>query len=378
MLDSVTYWANELQVDGFRFDLAVTLGRDGSGAFNPEHALLKSLRDDPALTGVKLIAEPWDVGLGGWQTGAFPRGWSEWNDRYRDAAREFWLTDIDVLRNGGYPRTGIGVLANRLAGSSSRFSPERGPLAGVNFVTAHDGFTLADLVSYNSKHNVGNGESNRDGTDNNRSFNFGVEGATRSEAVLAGRRRAMRNLLGTLLLSAGIPMLTAGDEIGRTQRGNNNAYCHDAPVTWLSWNLSDWQKALLDVTRTLIRIRRENPALRPIRFAERDSTVPSSSEMHWFTADGVTMDEAGWTHAENRTLQYLARSTPENEAQNTTLLVVHGSETSMTVSLPVYGGITDYTLLWSSADDSARDVPAKPGDTSVLEGPTMLLYRAAP
>jgi glycogen debranching enzyme len=377
VVDSIGYWANELQIDGFRFDLAVTLGRDGSGAFNPDHPLLKRLRDDPRLEGVKLIAEPWDVGLGGWQTGAFPNGWSEWNDRYRDATREFWLTDLDVLRNGGYPRTGIGVLANRLAGSSSRFSPERGPLAGVNFVTAHDGFTLADLVSYTTKHNLGNGESNRDGTDNNRSFNFGIEGQTRNEVVLHDRRRAMRNLLGTLLLSAGTPMLTAGDEIGRTQRGNNNAYCHDAPVTWLHWNLQDWQKDLLEVTRRLIRIRHENPALRPIRFADRDVQVPSSSEMHWFNADGETMDEAAWTHAENRTLQYMARSTPEHEDQNTTLLVVHGSETRMTVCLPVFDGITDYTLLWTSADDSVDGVPAKPGDSSELDGPTMLLYRAS-
>ncbi|MDQ1513323.1 MAG: glycogen debranching enzyme [Microbacteriaceae bacterium] len=376
VLDSVRYWANEMQIDGFRFDLAVTLGRDGGAAFRPDSPLLTALRDDPALAGVKLIAEPWDVGLGGWQTGGFPPGWSEWNDRYRDSVRDFWLTDTVIMRHGGWPRTGIGTVANEFAGSSSRFSRERGPLASVNFVTAHDGFTLADLTAYNGKHNVGNGESNRDGTDNNRSYNFGVEGPTRNEAVLADRRRAMRNMLGTLLLSAGVPMLLAGDEAGRTQRGNNNAYCHDAPVTWVNWNLADWQRDLREVTKRLIRLRQENAALRPKHFGRVKGAAVGTSEMHWFDADGGPVDQAAWTASENRTLQYLARAVTSGRGHNTTLLVVHGNETATSVTLPPQQGVRSYTLLWNSSDDADEGWVGAPGDEVTIDGPTMLLYRA--
>ncbi|MGN6743713.1 MAG: glycogen debranching protein GlgX [Amnibacterium sp.] len=374
--DSVRYWAEEVRIDGFRFDLAVTLGRDEGGNYSPESPLLTALRDDPALAGVKLIAEPWDVGLGGWQTGGFPGGWSEWNDRYRDTVRDFWLTDLHVLRNGGSPRTSVGAVADGLAGSSSRFSEERGPLASVSFVTAHDGFTLADLTAYNQKHNLGNGESNRDGTDNNHSFNFGIEGPTRSDRVLESRRRAMRNLLGTLLLSAGVPMLVAGDELGRTQRGNNNAYCHDARVTWVNWALGDWQRDLLEVTKRLIALRRRNPALRPVRYARLDEEVPGASEMHWFDAAGVRMDQATWTAPETRTLQYLARAVPTAEGRNSTLVVLHGEETVRTVTLPEHDGITRYTLLWTSEDDDARDTVTAPGGTVLLDGPSLLLFGA--
>ncbi|WP_233551327.1 glycogen debranching protein GlgX [Amnibacterium setariae] len=365
--DSVRYWAEEMQIDGFRFDLAVTLGRDEHVTFTPHAPLLQDLLADPALADVKLIAEPWDVGLGGWQTGGFPKGWSEWNDRYRDTVRDFWLTDTVVTRNGGLARTGIGALANELSGSSWHFSADRGPLASVNFVTAHDGFTLADLTAYNAKHNLGNGESNRDGTDNNRSFNFGIEGATRVERVLADRRRAMRNLLGTLLLSAGVPMLLAGDELGRTQRGNNNAYCQDAPVNWVAWNLADWQTELHDVVRRLIRIRREHPALRPAEHAD----ATSANRMSWFNADGLTMDEAAWNTPENRTLQYLAQT--EGDA---TLLVVHGDETTMRAALPEVEGVEDYELLWTSADDTAFGLHSAPGEHIAISGPTLLLYAA--
>jgi glycogen operon protein len=376
VLDSVRYWAEEVRIDGFRFDLAVTLGRDEHGTYSPDSPLLTALRDDPALAGTKLIAEPWDVGLGGWQTGGMPDGWSEWNDRYRDTVRDFWLTDLHVLRNGGYPRTSVGAMADGLAGSSSRFSEARGPLASVDFVTAHDGFTLADLTAYNGKHNLGNGESNRDGTDNNHSFNFGAEGPTRTDKVLASRRRAMRNLLGTLLLSAGVPMIVAGDESGRTQRGNNNAYCHDARLTWVSWNLADWQRDLLEVTKRLVALRRTNPALRPVAYARLDEEVPGASEMHWFDTSGARMDQATWTAPENRTLQYLARAVPTAEGRNSTLVVLHGEETEQRVVLPVHDGITSYTLLWSSADDDARDQVTEPGGSVVVDGPALLLFRA--
>ena len=365
--DSVRYWATEMGIDGFRFDLAVTLGRDERVAFSPDSALLADLRDDPALEGVKLIAEPWDVGLGGWQTGGFPSGWSEWNDRYRDTVRDFWLTDTVLVRNGGLARTGIGVLASQLAGSAWTFPAERGPLASINLVTAHDGFTLADLTAYNGKHNLGNGESNRDGADDNRSFNFGVEGATRSEPVLADRRRAMRNLLGTLLLSAGVPMLLAGDEAGRTQRGNNNAYCQDGPVAWVGWNPADWQQDLLRVARRLIALRRQHPALRPVDYA----TPTSENAMHWFDGDGRPMDERSWTSPGSRTLQYLAQVPGD-----ATLLVVHGAETPMRIALPEAEGVSRYELLWSSADDAASGDSSEPREPVAVDGPTLLLYAA--
>ncbi|MCU1408021.1 MAG: glycosyl hydrolase [Microbacteriaceae bacterium] len=378
VLDSLRYWANDLQIDGFRFDLAVTLGRDSDSDFHSWHPLLTAIRDDPQLAGVKLIAEPWDVGSGGWQTGNFPSGWSEWNDRYRDRMREFWLVDMAAARNSGQATSGIGRFAARLAGSSNTFSPERGPLASVNFITAHDGFTMADLTAYNVKHNVGNGEANRDGTDRNNSFNHGVEGPTRDRAVLATRRKAMRNLMGTLLLSAGVPMITSGDEFGRSQRGNNNAYCHDSELNWLGWDLEDWQQDLRRVTRRLLQLRRENPALRPVRFGRLGQTVPSASRMDWYDSEGGSMDEDDWNSPSQRTLQYLAASTPEFEAFNRVLLIVHALEDDITVSLPRHDGVDGYTLLWDSSHDDIRAsvIEHEPGTRLLVTATSMQLLRA--
>lgn len=351
VLDSLRYWSGELGIDGFRLDLAATLGRDENAHFHRDHPLLRAAVEDAALAGVKMIAEPWDVGMGGWQTGNFPAGWSEWNDRYRDRARNFWLSDIDYARRAGTAPVGIGGFATRLSGSSNTFSAERGPLASVNFVTAHDGFTLADLVSYAVKHNVGNGESNRDGADTNRSFNHGFEGPTTDERITLDRRKAMRNLLGTLLLSAGVPMLTAGDETGRSQRGNNNAYCQDSDLTWLRWEgLADWQLAMRAHTRTLLRLRREHPALRPSRYGRGEEVTPGASSMRWFDAHGRGMSEEDWTSAAHRTLQYLAASTHVNGDPDRVLLVVHGVEQDTTVVLAEDSGVTGYTRLWNSAE----------------------------
>jgi len=377
VLDSLRYWANDVQVDGFRFDLAVTLGRDGRHAFTPDHPLLAAIGDDPMLSDVKRIAEPWDVGMGGWQTGNFGDGWLEWNDRYRDRVRNFWLSDIDYARRADTAPVGIGGFATRLAGSSNTFSDERGPLASVNFVTAHDGFTLRDLVSYDVKHNLGNGEQNRDGADTNRSFNHGAEGATDDQRVRATRRRAMRNLMGTLLLSAGVPMITAGDEMGRTQRGNNNAYCHDSALTWLSWDLAPWQRDLFAHTQRLLRLRRENPALRPIRFARLGERIPSASIMEWFDEHGETMSSERWTDPSHRTLQYLATSTPEEEEPNRILLVVHGDERPVDVTLPALTDAVSFVSLWNSADESpVDDTPGfAPGDVVPFAGTSMRLFR---
>ncbi len=378
VLDSLRYWANDMQIDGFRFDLATTLGRGSDHVFSPDHPLLRAIIDDPALAGVKKIAEPWDVGLGGWQTGNFGDGWHEWNDRYRDRVRNFWLSDVDYARRASTSPVGVGGFATRLAGSSNTFSAERGPLASVNFISAHDGFTLRDLVSYDVKHNLGNGEQNRDGADTNRSFNHGAEGATEDEWVLATRRKAMRNLFGTLLLSAGIPMVTAGDEFARTQRGNNNAYCHDSPLTWLTWDHAPWQKDLFAHVQRLLRLRRENPALRPVHFAHDEAEVPSASVIDWYDENGEMMSIERWTNPSHRTLQYDAKSTPETEDPNRILLIVHGNEREIDVTLPTIEGVERYVSLWSSADEVPSDEHEQfaPGDVLQISGTSMRLFRA--
>jgi glycogen operon protein len=227
IIECLKYWVEEMHVDGFRFDLATVLARDSNG-YNEHSTFFKSLRSEPVLAYVKLIAEPWDVGLGGYQLGRFPAGWTEWNDRYRDTMRAYWRGD------GGR----IGEFAERLAGSSDVFRHNaRKPTAGMNFITAHDGFTLCDLVSYNDRHNEANLENNTDGHGNNLSWNCGAEGITADAQVLALRKRQMRNFCATLLLSQGVPMLQAGDEFARTQRGNNNAYCQDNEISWVDWRL---------------------------------------------------------------------------------------------------------------------------------------------
>lgn len=377
VLDSLRYWAQEMQIDGFRFDLATSIARDAAHTYTPEHPLLTAISNDPILKETKLIAEPWDVGLGGWQTGNFPIGWHEWNDRYRDRVRNFWLSDIDYARRASAP-VGIGGFATRLAGSSNTFSEERGPLASVNFVTAHDGFTMNDLVSYDVKHNEANGEQNRDGADMNRAFNHGVEGPSDDPVVLAARRKAMRNLLGTLLLSAGIPMLTAGDEVGRTQRGNNNAYAQDSAMTWLSWDDEPWQTDLREHVSRLIRLRAENPALRPSKYARLGEHIPNASVMDWFDQNGETMESEQWADPGNRTLQYVAASTPDKEPANRILLIVHGTEAPIDVRLPEeLEGATRFVSLWSSADERPSDADEvfAPGDVLPIPGTSMRLFR---
>jgi glycogen operon protein len=285
---------------------------------------------------------------------------------------------MQSLRHTGTAGSGIGRFATRVAGSSNTFANERGPLASLNFITAHDGFTLADLTAYNTKHNLGNGESNRDGTDKNSSYNHGVEGPTRDVAILATRRKAMRNLLGTLLLSAGIPMLTAGDEFGRSQRGNNNAYCQDSELTWLNWNFDDWQHDLHRVTRRLLQLRRENPALRPVRFGRFGETTPSASQLDWYNIAGEALQGDAWNSPSERTLQYMAASTPEHETFNRILLVVNAREQNETVTLPRHEGVDGYTLLWDSSHDDLRDavIEHAPGTALVVPGASMQLMRA--
>ena len=349
-------------------------GRGPDAVFDPDSALLAQIRDDPALAGVKLIAEPWDVGLGGWQTGNFPEGWVEWNDRFRNRARDFWLRDIADSRMHGRASNGLGSFASKLSGSSNIYSHERGPLSGVNFITAHDGFTLADVVSYDAKHNLRNGEQNRDGTDDNRSFNHGAEGPTDNPWIMSARLRAQRNMLATLFLSAGIPMLTAGDEIGRTQRGNNNGYCSDDETSWVDWQLDDDRRALLAETSTLIRLREENPALRPVRFGSPGVQTLSATDMSWYSADGSPVHPDQWNDPGNRTLQYLATSTPEVEEFNRVLVLIHGTESRVEVTLPAHPGVARYEPLWSS-DDELWPTSRLPGDEYIVSGPTVTLWR---
>ena len=378
ILDSLRYWVNEMGVDGFRFDLAVTLGRDASHEFTSDHPLLHAIISDPELAGIKMIAEPWDTGMGGWQTGNFPRGWSEWNDRYRDRMRAFWLSDIAHARAHGVAPTGVGGLATRLAGSSNTFSPERGPLASVNFITAHDGFTLADLVSFDRKHNEANGEDNRDGTNENRSWNHGVEGPTDDVEISKARRTTMHNLMATLMLSAGVPLLTAGDESGRTQRGNNNAYCHDSPLNWVNWDWDDEQREMHAATADLIRLRRNLPALRPQEFGRWGESVPLANHMEWFNASGATMSHEEWDNASHRTLQYLASTSPEHEDPCRILTVIHGVEHPIDVVLPIDPDIRCYEALWFSRhrEKMVRGELFRPGDSIALGGTSILLFAA--
>ena len=293
IMDSLRYWVLEMHVDGFRFDLASTLARELHDV-DRLSAFFDIIHQDPVLSQVKLIAEPWDLGEGGYQVGNFPAGWAEWNGRYRDAIRRYWKGD------GGQ----VAELAYRLSGSSDLYEGGgRRPHASINFVTAHDGFTLHDLVSYNQKHNEANGEDNRDGTDDNLSWNCGVEGPTNKPSIAALRERQKRNMLATLLLSQGVPMLCSGDEIGRTQGGNNNAYCQDNEISWVDWTLSKPQQALLTFTRGLIALRQKHPVFRRRRFFQgRRIRGTEVKDLYWLRPDGKEMTDEDWAQGYVRCL----------------------------------------------------------------------------
>jgi glycogen operon protein len=377
VMDSLIYWSDEMQIDGFRFDLATTLARDQSNQFNPQHPLLVAIENEPALKNSKLIVEPWDVGLGGWQTGNFPDRFSEWNDRYRDDLRKFWLSDIGFARQSGHYPNGVADLATKLAGSVDVVDGPHGVLGGVNFITAHDGFTLADLVSHNVKHNQVNGESNRDGTNNNYSFNFGVEGESEDEAITALRRRISRNLLASLLVSSGIPMITAGDERGKSQQGNNNAYCQDNQLSWLNWELSEFEHQLEKTTAFLINIRAQHPSLRPRNFANYESATEDSDRMRWFNAAGELMRDENWADAQCRTMMRLTDHLRPDGSLDSMLVIVHGAEYEITVKLPTVEGIQGYELLWDSASEEPGQArKLAPGEALTMASLSMALIRA--
>lgn len=294
VLDALRYWATVMHVDGFRLDQAVVLGRVFEGEFSAHAPFFAAIAGDPALRDLKWIAEPWDLGPGGYRLGELPAPFVEWNDRYRGGVRSGWRGDPVLLE-----------LATRLAGSSDVLGA-KGPLAGIDFVACHDGFTLHDLVSYRSKHNEANGEGNGDGSDDNRSCNWGVEGATADRRVRRRRERAKRNLLATLALSQGVPMLAHGDELSRTQAGNNNAYCHDNELTWLNWDLDADRQALLDFARRAFMLRRDHAMLRSESFLRGEPAAAGDpKDVTWLRPDGVEMKGEDWAHHDLRALGML-------------------------------------------------------------------------
>ena len=330
VLDSLRYWVAEMHVDGFRFDLAAALARDPT-EFQSVGRFFEIVRQDPVLAPVKLVAEPWDVGPGGYQLGRFPAGWAEWNDRFRDTARRYWRGDDGQ----------IAQLASRLSGSSDVFDASRGPLASINYVVSHDGMTLRDLVSYASKHNEANGEGGRDGP-TDESCNWGVEGPSRDRRVRKRRERARRNLLAMLVLSQGVPMLAHGDELGRTQRGNNNAYCHDSELTWIDWNLGEEDRDFLEFARALLAIRRENAVFRRRRFFRGEDADPEFDDVTWLRPDGSVTGGDAWQNPERRSLGMLiaaASAEPADEQgqpqrSETVLLLLNAHTVARSFSLP--------------------------------------------
>jgi glycogen operon protein len=296
VIDSLRYWAIEMRVDGFRFDLAVSLARSAGGDFDARSPLLAAIHQDPVLCRKKLIAEPWDLGDSGYRVGGFPVRWAEWNGRYRDTLRDFWRGERRVLGELGY----------RLTGSSDLIALSgRRPQASVNFITAHDGFTLRDLVSYEGKHNEANGEANKDGTDDNRSQNCGVEGETSDEEVLARRRRVARSLLASLLLSQGVPMITMGDELWRTQGGNNNAYCQDSELVWVDWRIDPERKQMLEACRALLSLRHRHPVFRREEFLRGTQRNGSrGKDITWLRPEGTEMNAEDWADPEHAAIGF--------------------------------------------------------------------------
>jgi glycogen operon protein len=332
IMDSLRYWVQDMHVDGFRFDLAPVLARE-LFEMNRLSAFFDIIHQDPVLSRVKLIAEPWDVGPGGYQVGNFPIGWAEWNGKYRDTVRRFWRGDAGQVSD----------LASRLSGSSDLYAwNDRSPHASINFVTAHDGYTLRDLVSYERKHNEPNGEDNRDGHDDNASRNWGVEGETSDAAVLARRRRAMRDFIATLAFSQGVPMLSHGDEIGRTQRGNNNAYNQDNATTWMDWTLAPWQRELLDFTRRAFAVRLHNPVLRRRGYFRGHASSNGVKDLQWIRPDGLEMTLDDWRDGTRHALGMLISGDAADEIDDrgrpvhgdTMLLLLNGGDQPVTFALP--------------------------------------------
>ncbi|MER8047976.1 glycogen debranching protein GlgX [Streptomyces sp. NPDC094032] len=375
--DSLRYWVTEMGVDGFRFDLAAALARSMHDV-DMLSPFLAVIAQDPVLRRVKLIAEPWDVGNGGYQVGSFPPLWTEWNDRYRDAVRDFWRGALPDVRDLGY----------RLSGSSDLYAwGGRRPYASVNFVTAHDGFTLRDLVTYERKHNEANGEGNRDGTHDNRSWNCGAEGETDDPDVTTLRRRQLRNLMTTLLLSTGVPMLVAGDEMGRTQGGNNNAYCQDNEIGWLDWTLPEdpGRAQLLALTRRLLTLRHRHPVLRRRAFFSGRPAADGLRDLAWFTPAGTEMTESDWYAPAATLALYLSgRDIPGRDARgaritdDSFLAILHAGPNPVNFHLPGPPWADSYERLVDTAPEDQSDAPGtvhRGGGTITVGGRSVVLLR---
>jgi glycogen operon protein len=369
ILDSLRYWVEVMHVDGFRFDLAPALGRNGGGSVEP--AVFAAIQQDPTLAGVKLIAEPWDLGHGGYMVGDFPAGWAEWNGKYRDTVRRFWRGEAEQTGQLGY----------RLSGSSDLYGGDRPrtPSASINFVTCHDGFTLRDLVCYERKHNEANGEENRDGCNENHSRNWGEEGGSLDPLVVSLRRRAQRNLLATLAFSQGVPMLNMGDELGRSQGGNNNAYCQDNPISWVDWDLDQEQLELLAFTRRVLAIRHAQPVLRRrAHFVGAPIGEGDAKDLSWLRPDGEELGEEDWQHPERRALGMLmhGRATEEVDEEgnplvgDTLLVLLNASPYGVRFSLPE----GDWQTLLGTAGPAERLQPH--GDRIDVPPRSLILLRS--
>lgn len=377
-LDSLRYWAEKVGIDGFRFDLAVTLGRQGRD-FHSHHPLFVAMTTDPVLRSRKLITEPWDLGHNGWRTGQFPSPMADWNDRYRNTVRSFWLTDQALQADDQRPADSR-ELVTRLSGSADLFSRGRvpggrGTFASINFITAHDGFTLNDLTTYNVKHNEANLEDNRDGSNDNRSWNHGTEGP--SAALLAARQKSMRNLMGTLLLSSGTPMLTAGDEIARTQYGNNNAYCQDNSLSWVDWRLQPWQEDFQETVAYLLRLRREHQVFRPTGFftgtPRNGDPLP---DVTWLARDGEEMPAWQWFEPTSRSFQMLRSG---NGKDVDALLIINGLSDTTEFTMPVGRG-RPFDLAWDSTVARPNGFRERklPGSKIKMEEQSIRLYLSNP
>lgn len=366
VMDSLRYWVQTFHVDGFRFDLGVSLGREEHG-FDPHCGLFDAMRQDPVLANVKLISEPWDIGPGGYQLGNHPPGFGEWNGKFRDDVRKFWKGEAGMR----------GALAGRLQASGELFDHHRRrPWASVNFVTAHDGFTLEDLVSYNDKHNEANGEDNRDGGNDNESYNHGVEGHTEDEGIRTARDRAKRAMLATLYFSHGTPMLLGGDEFGRTQQGNNNAYCQDNEISWYDWKLatSDRGRELTDFVARLAQLREQHPTLRAAHFLRGDTeVVPGMREVMWFDESGAEMTQETWDFTEGRLLTLRRAQAQGEKRADVTLLMINGTPETHVFHLPQPGA--NWRLRCNSAAPAAPEM-AWSEPTIEVEGRSVILLAA--
>ena len=375
VMDSLRYWVTEMHVDGFRFDLAATLAR-GLHEVGKLSSFLDIIHQDPVISQVKLIAEPWDIGEGGYQVGNFPVQWSEWNGKYRDTVRSFWRGD----------EAQVAELAYRLSGSSDLYQHNgRAPYASINFVVAHDGFTLNDLVSYNEKHNEANGENNMDGESHNRSYNFGVEGPTDDPAINAARERQKRNFLATLLLSQGVPMLCGGDEYGRTQQGNNNAYCQDNEISWYNWDWDDKNQDLFEFTRRLISLRKDFPVLHRRKFFQgRKIRGTDIRDIRWIRPDGRDMTEEEWNDSHVRVIGMLLNGSVMDEynergeriKDDVVLLLVNGYWEDVQFCTPGKEGEPDWEVLVDTDDPEGYEARTyHTGEIYNLTGRSMALLR---